>query len=59
MSAWDPDNGLGASEFGGDGRRKRTALQEAYQPDGDTEGASMEGLLPLAEQKEERRADDN
>lgn len=46
----------GRSEFGGTGRTKRTALQEDYRPAGDTEGASMEGLLTRKEQEENRRA---
>ena len=49
----------GRSEFSGNGRTKRTALQEDYRPAGDTEGASMEGLLTRKQQEEKRHADDN
>lgn len=58
MNGWDRPKQV-KTEFGGDGRRQRSALQDAYQPDGDTEGASMEGLLPRKKQEEKRRADGN
>ncbi len=56
---WDREKRPGRSEFSGDGRRERTPLQEAYQPAGDTEGASMDGLLTRKQQEEKRRADRN
>lgn len=57
MNGWDRVEK--PSEFGGRGKAERTLLQEDYRPDGDTEGASMEGLLTRREQEEKRRADND
>lgn len=35
------------SEFGGDGKQKRRALRESYNPPYDAEGATWEGLEPV------------
>lgn len=34
------------SDFGGDGRYKPPPLRDSYNPPGDTEGATWNGLLP-------------
>lgn len=61
MNGWDRDKPQpkGRSEFSGTGRTQRTTLQKDYRPAGDTEGASMEGLLTRKEQEEKRRADND
>lgn len=44
-----------ASEYGGDGRRKPHPLRDVYQPPGDPEGETFQGLRPLtAEERRER-----
>ena len=42
------------SEYGGDGRRKQHPLRDVYQPPGDPEGATFQGVRPLT--AKERRA---
>lgn len=44
-----------ASEFGGDGRRKRHPLRDVYQPPGDTEGATFQGDRPLTAKEHHAR----
>lgn len=43
------------SEVGGDGRQRPHPLRDAYNPLGDTEGATWNGLLPRKRLRKEER----